>query len=516
MVRTRILALAAATLTAVTVAPVVPVAAATTLSNTGFESGGATAAPAGWTEYGQAAASFTEAGGHSGGLHLAHYAAGAYQTETYQYLSGIANGTYTLWAWVRSGGGQNAAYIALRNCGSSEARTALPATSTWQEISVTAQVTSGQCTVSLVSDARTGNWANFDDVRLTRAGSSGSAISIRGADLSTLKKAEDRGAVHRDAGGTRRDAVQILRSSGVNYARLKVWVDPADGYNTRAQVLTMARRAKASGMKLLIDFHYSDAWADPGQQHKPRAWAGYSVSRLSRAVYDHTYDVLDALKAQGTTADMVQVGNEINDGMLWPEGRSNNWANLAAFLKSGVSAVKAVNGSTRVMLHLAEGGNNTQHRWWFDQAVSRGVPFDVIGVSHYLYWHGPAASLQANLTDLSQRYNRDVLVAETSYGFTLAQDDGLANVFNPALQRTAGFAATPAGQSEALLAVMNAVRAVPNGRGLGIMYWEPTWTAVPGNGWDPADASSGNGWENQAVFDYADRALPALAVLGSR
>jgi arabinogalactan endo-1,4-beta-galactosidase len=177
--------------------------------------------------------------------------------------------------------------------------------------------------------------------------------------------------------------------------------------------------------------------------------------------------------------------------------------------------VQAVSSSTRVMLHLAEGGNNTQHRWWFDQAVARGVPFDVIGVSHYLYWHGNAASLQANITDLALRYNKDVLVAETSYGFTLAQDDAEANVFNSALQQAAGYAASAEGQSDAVRAVLNAVRAVPNGRGLGVVYWEPTWTAVSGNGWDPANPSSGNGWENQALFDYSDRALPALGVLGS-
>jgi arabinogalactan endo-1,4-beta-galactosidase len=489
--------------------------AATTLSNTGFEIGGATATPPGWTEYGQAAAAFSEAGGHTGGYRLTHYAASAYRVETYQYLSGIANGSYTLWAWARSGGGATGAYIALRNCGGAENRTAVPVSDTWQLISVTTTVTSGQCTVSLASDGPGGSWANFDDVRLVRAASAGSTIAIRGADISTLKKAEDRGAVHRDAAGTRQDALRILRSSGVNYARLKVWVNPADGYNTKARVLTMAARAKADGMRLLIDFHYSDTWADPGKQFKPSAWSGYSVSQLSSAVYNHTYDVLSALKAQGTTADMVQVGNEINDGMLWPEGRSGNWANLATFLKSGISAVKAVDSSTRVMLHLAEGGNNTQHRWWFDQAVARGVPFDVIGVSHYLYWHGTAASLQANIVDLSQRYNRDVLVAETSYGFTLAQDDAEANVFTSALQRAAGYTASPQGQSDALRAVLNAVRAVPNGRGLGVVDWEPTWTAVPGNGWDPADPASGNGWENQALFDYSDRALPALAVLGS-
>ncbi|GFJ89017.1 arabinogalactan endo-beta-1,4-galactanase [Phytohabitans rumicis] len=390
----------------------------------------------------------------------------------------------------------------------------MPASDAWTQISVTTTVSNGQCTVSLFSDANAGNWASFDDVSFSTSGS-GSTIQIRGVDISTLKKSEDRGGVYRDSAGTQRDALAIVRSSGANYGRLKVWVNPADGYNNKARVLTMASRIKGQGMKLLVDFHYSDSWADPGKQNKPAAWASLSFTALRQAVYDHTYDVLNALKAQGTTADMVQVGNEINDGMLWPDGRSSNWANLASLLTAGSNAVKAVSSSTQVMLHLAEGGNNSQHRWWFDQATSRGVPFDVIGVSHYLYWHGSAASLQANINDLASRYGKPIVVAETAYGFTLAQEDGEPNIFNSSLQSAGGYPATAQGQADALRAIFNVVKAVPNGRGLGVFYWEPTWTAVTGNGWDPTNPSSGNGWENQALFDYADRALPGLAVLGT-
>ena len=493
--------------------------AASTLTNTGFESG-VGQSPSGWSESsntGQQSASYSEAGGRSGNYRLAHWASGAYQVETHQQLTGLGNGSYTLRAWVRSGGGQVATYLALRNCGGPEQRTNIPTTGTWTQISVTTTVSAGVCTASIVSNAQAGNWINVDDLEFGPGGGPGnpSETLIRGADVSTLKKSEDRGGVYRDSAGNQVDALQLLRSNGVNYGRLKVWVNPADGYNNRARVLTMAARIKGQGMKLLVDFHYSDTWADPGKQYKPAAWNNYNVNQLRQAVYDHTYDVLNALRAQGTPADMVQVGNEINDGMLWPDGRSNNWANLAALLTSGSNAVKAVNSSTPVMLHFAEGGNNTQHRWWFDQATSRGVPFDIIGVSHYLYWHGSLASLQSNLNDLASRYGRPVVVVETAYGFTTAQDDGEPNIFNPSLAQAGGFPATPQGQADALRAVFNVVKSVPNGRGLGVFYWEPTWTAVTGNGWDPDAPSSGNGWENQALFDYNDRALPGLAVFGS-
>ena len=141
-------------------------------------------------------------------------------------------------------------------------------------------------------------------------------------------------------------------------------------------------------------------------------------------------------RAQGTPADMVQVGNEINNGLLWPEGKTPQWDNLAALLKSGCEAVKAAHRSTAVMLHLAEGGNNTGARHWFDQVTARDVQFDVIGLSHYTYWHGPLADLQYNLNDLTTRYQKDVVIAETAYPFTLAEADTQKNVVHSADQLT--------------------------------------------------------------------------------
>jgi arabinogalactan endo-1,4-beta-galactosidase len=335
-------------------------------------------------------------------------------------------------------------------------------------------------------------------------------LALRGADISTLQKNLDFGAVYRDQRGRHADPFALLTSGGMNAARLKVWVNPADGYNSKRGVLTMARRVKAAGMKLFVDFHYSDAWADPGKQNKPAAWAALPFPQLRDAVYRHTADVLGALTKQGTPADLVQIGNEINGGLLWPDGRWDNWPQLAELLTAGSTAVKAVSPRTRVVLHLAEGGNNAGHRWWFDNAVSYGVPFDVIAVSHYLYWHGTATALATNLNDLSVRYDRDVIVAETAYGFTTAEDDVEPQIFTAASAATAGIPATPAGQVSAFRTICDVVAAVP--RGIGVFYWEPTWTAVPGAGWDPADPESGDGWENQAWFDFDDRALPALQV----
>ncbi|MFM9629657.1 MULTISPECIES: glycoside hydrolase family 53 protein [Streptomyces] len=500
---------------ALTALPAQTAQAASTLTNAGFEADGAgAAAPSGWSEYGDTSASFAESGGHAGSYRLSHWASAAYKVETYQYLSGLTNGNYKLTAWVRSGGGQKSAYIALKNCGGAEQRTDLPVSASgWLRIVVPVNVTNNQCTISVNSDANAGNWINVDDLTFT-SGTTG--LSIKGADISSLPKSEAKGGVYKTASGTTGDPVTILKNAGMNYARLKVWVNPADGYNNKARVLAAAKRVKAAGQKLLVDFHYSDTWADPGAQSKPSAWAGHSYSQLKTDVYNHTYDVLNALKAQGTTADMVQVGNEINGGMLWNEGSTSNWGQLAGLLNSGYDAVKAVNSSTPVALHLAKGGDLTGTRWWFDSAVSNGVKFDTIGLSFYGYWHGTLADFQTTLDDAAARYGKPVFVAETAYPFRLDSDDSFENIIDLSSELVAGYPATPAGQLAWMNSVASIVEAVPNGRGLGVFYWEATWTAVNGNGWDPADAASGNGWENQALFGYDDRALSSTAWFSHR
>ncbi len=511
MRRRTILAIPAG-IAAATAIPATSSASAPTVLNPGFEDGPPGPDIPGWSARGHAAASFVEAGGRSGAQRLSHWADTPYRVETYQAVTGLAPDTYTLRAAVRCSGEQHAVSIGLSGCGD-DRRVELPRTGPewWVQVALSARVTGGRATISITSDAPAGAWINVDDVRLYRGdGTEGRPVPIRGADLSSLPKNEDHGAVYHDAAGHRRDPVALLAASGVNAMRLKVWVHPADGYNDRAHVLAMARRAKAHGMGLLVDFHYSDAWADPGKQNKPAAWANLPFDGLKQALYDHTYDVLSALRAQHTPADLAQVGNEINGGLLWPDGRWDNWDGLAALLTAGSNAVKAASPRTKVVLHLAEGGNNGGHRWWFDNATSRGVPFDIIAVSQYVYWHGPLGYLQANLNDLTARYDKPVMVVETAYGFTLAEQDAETNIFNASLAAAGGYPATPEGQAKAVRDMFTTVASVDNARGLGVYYWEPTWTAVAGGGWDPADPTSGDGWENQALFDYQGRALPGL------
>lgn len=474
------------------------------LVNPGFEDG----AEVGWTSDFPNYVTLDTRGHADSAFRLTHTGDAAYRVETTQVVSGLADGWYTLRAWVRSSGGQNDAYVALQ-CGENERRVYIPSTSPgyrWLNVVVSLEVAGGECLVRLFSDANAGNWASFDGFELLRGRT---VLSILGADISSLKKSEDFGGLYREADGEAGDAIRILRNHGMNFARLRVWLDPADGYHSKETLLEMAVRLQEAGMELLVDFHYSDDWADPGKQNKPAAWEGLDFEGLKQALYDHTYDVCEALVAQGTPPQMVQVGNEINAGMLWPDGKWDQMDNLAELLKAGYQAVKDCSPETRVMLHIAEGGDNELAKWWFGNMTARDVPFDLIGISYYPFWHGTLAELQFNLNDISARYDKDVVVVETAYAFTTQNDDFLPNIVS-ADMAIPGYPLTKEGQQAMLRDVMAVVRAVPNGRGLGVFWWDATWTAVEGNGWENANPASGNAWENQALFGYDERVLPAL------
>lgn len=242
-----------------------------------------------------------------------------------------------------------------------------------------------------------------------------------GADISFLPELEARGMKFSD-NGVPKDAIQILKDHGFNYVRLRIFNDPArdSGYSPKqgfcdlAHTKQMAKRVKDAGMKLLLDFHYSDYWADPGKQYKPAAWRNLSFEELKKAMYDYTKDVIQQLKDQGTTPDMVQVGNEINHGMIWPEGNVANIDQLAQLINAGTAAVKSVDPSITMLLHMALGGQNDESVFFIDNMLARNVYFDVIGLSYYPKWHGTLDDLRDNMNDLLRRYNKDIIVVEYS------------------------------------------------------------------------------------------------------
>jgi arabinogalactan endo-1,4-beta-galactosidase len=290
---------------------------------------------------------------------------------------------------------------------------------------------------------------------LHRASAQTTPVFAKGADISWVTQMEQANYRFYNEAGVQQDLFRLLRDHDMNAIRLRVWVNPAGGWNGKNDVIAKAIRARNLGFRLLIDFHYSDTWADPGQQAKPAAWAGHPFSQLLTDVYNHTYDVLDSLKDNNIVPEWVQVGNETNDGMLWPDGRrSLNPQNFAAIIDRGFAAVKAVNPTSKVIVHIANGYNNSYFRNVFDQLAVYGARYDIIGMSHYptaANWPTLNAQLQTNMNDMVTRYpGKEVMVVETGMPAT---------------------AVIPTQQM--LLDLLAKTRAVPGGKGLGVMYWEP-------------------------------------------
>lgn len=359
---------------------------------------------------------------------------------------------------------------------------------------------------------------------------------IKGADISTLLEAEQHGAKFYNQNGQQQDAIAILKANGVNTVRLRLWVDPQDadgntyggGSNNLENTIALAKRVKAQGLQLLLDFHYSDFWTDPGKQFKPKAWEKMDYLQLKTAIHDYTRDTIARFKKEGVLPDMVQIGNEINGGMLWPEGKSwgqggGEFDRLAGLLTAAIGGLKEnlTDGEqVKVMLHLAEGTKNDTFRWWFDEITRRNVPFDIIGLSMYTYWNGPISALKANMDDISKRYNKDVIVVEAAYGYTLDNCDNAENSFQAKEEKDGGYPGTVQGQYDYIHDLMQAVIDVPDHRGKGIFYWEPTWIAVPGTTWATKagmkyihdEWKEGNARENQALFDCHGKVLPSITV----
>lgn len=334
-------------------------------------------------------------------------------------------------------------------------------------------------------------------------------MTMLGADVSSLQRAVELGQKYYNASGTQQDPLTILKGVGVNYIRLRIWNNPVSGYNNKAKVLAYAKTVKAAGLKLMIDFHYSDTWADPGHQSKPAVWAGHTITQLQTDVYNYTYDVCNSLKAQGTTPDSVQIGNEINTGMLWTTGQvtNNNFTNLGLLLKQGYNAIKACNSGTQVVIHTADADSDANARWFYDGIKAQGVSWDMTGLSYYCYWHGMMSNMTSVVSDMKSRYGKPVIIAETAYPFTTANADSTGNS-ESATTPCSGYPSTWAGQASNFTAVQNAAR---SGGAIGVFYWEPTWVATPGNGWDPTNISgSGDGWDNQAVFNWTGNINPSI------
>jgi arabinogalactan endo-1,4-beta-galactosidase len=310
-----------------------------------------------------------------------------------------------------------------------------------------------------------------------------------GADVSFLASAEQQGIVFKE-NGVPKPVLEILKDHGYNWIRLRIFVHPTDLPNNLDYTIALAQRAKKLGFRILLDFHYSDTWADPGKQFIPVAWKSLKHKELVDQVFAYTRDTIAAFRDAGVMPDMVQTGNEITNGMLWPDGKlPDNWDHFADLLRAAIGGVDAGRGNLPrpvMMIQIERSGEPNEAIAFFDKLNSYNLPWNVIGLSYYPRWHGTIAQLRQTLHDLSFRYGKPIIVVETAYNWTPGDFIG----------KKTDFPESPEGQKAFLQAVDKAVRETPRGLGRGVFWWEP--------------AVAGGPIAGRALFDDKHNALPAI------
>jgi arabinogalactan endo-1,4-beta-galactosidase len=364
------------------------------------------------------------------------------------------------------------------------------------------------------------------------------ASMMLGSDLSFSPQELAAGAVFTD-NGVPGNPAQITAENGAGWARLRLWVNPPAGYSSLATDLAFARSIKAAGLKLYLDIHYSDFWADPGKQCIPAGWPD-TLTGLTAKVQSYTQQVISAFAAQGTPVDMVSIGNEITNGMLWSYSEESDWSsfgctgpgiggltwtsnttatgwgNLAQLLKAGVAGAQAGNPEGHrllIAIHTDLGGNNARAQVFYTNLEAQGVPFDVIALSYYPIYQGSMSGMRANVDELATQFGKPIVLAETEYSWTLANGDALGNDTWQASQLIDGYPASPGGQLSMLNDELSILAAVPDGLGAGMFYWEPEW--IPGVSWAPDSSPPGTPDDNETLFNFQGQALPSIGMYGN-
>jgi len=353
----------------------------------------------------------------------------------------------------------------------------------------------------------------------TTTRSDGTSTPWCGADISFTLQEEAIGTRLTDetTDGAVAPIEQILANRGATAVRLRVWVNPPAGYSNKKSLLTLAKRAHAVGLKIVLDLHYSDFWADQTTQTTPAAWAGQSLTELTATVREYTRQIVTDLNTQGTPPAVVQIGNEVTNGMLWPTGQvyhssgREDWTGFTTLLKAGVQGVHDAPGPAgpaATMLHIQRIDHLESTRYTLDQIFVREDRFDLIGVSYYPFWHGPLDTLQNALDDLATRYGKDLVVAETSYPWTLnaGSEPQLFVESTGILPEPERFPPTPDGQAAYFRALHQVLSNVSDGHGAGWLVWEPGW--LPGV---DAHPDVDNPYANLTMFDYSGKGLPSLS-----
>nr|WP_322623150.1 glycosyl hydrolase 53 family protein [uncultured Flavobacterium sp.] len=317
---------------------------------------------------------------------------------------------------------------------------------------------------------------------------------IRAADMSFLPEAEADGAIYKKD-GVPKDALVTLKDKGVNYIRIRLWKNPFTGHSTFNEVKAFAQRVHNAGLKVWLTVHYSDTWADPSAQIIPAEWASLSFADLKTAAVNYTGQILTDIQP-----DLIQIGNETNDGFMFPAGNlTNNEAQYLQLVNAISAKIRQQSPNAKIMLHHA----GTSGADWFYNKVAN-VDYDYIGLSYYPIFHGKdLATLKSSMAALGNAHNKKVLIAETAYPFTLQWNDWTNNVVGQNDQIIPAYPATPQGQLNFMMALRGVIET--SGVGKGFCYWGAEWTA-----WKGTQATDGSTWENQALWGFDYNAQPAM------
>jgi arabinogalactan endo-1,4-beta-galactosidase len=322
-------------------------------------------------------------------------------------------------------------------------------------------------------------------------------LSIRAADVSFIPSLRAAGTSFKTREGNPREILSILQDAGANTIRLRIWHTPKNNASGLEEVAQFSKELKQKGFKVWLTVHYSDDWADPGKQTKPAAWNELSTQALTDSVAFYTKRIMQRIQP-----DYIQIGNEINEGFLWPEGNITNRSTFLALLKAGIEAVRTTNSATKIMIHYA---GVYEAYDFFSLLNSATVDYDIVALSYYPWWHGSdLAVVKSKLVETSA-HNKDIVIAETAYPFTLGWSDWTHNIMGLENQLVSGYPATEQGQLDFLMKVRSLVAETP--RGIGFAYWAPEWVAYKGT-----QATDGSSWENLCLFDFSFTALPAMRV----
>lgn len=325
---------------------------------------------------------------------------------------------------------------------------------------------------------------------------------IRAADISFLPEIETAGVVFTNNGKTE-DMLTTLKNAGCNTIRIRLWKNPAGGHSGLTEVKALATRVKKAGLKVWLTVHYSDTWADPATQTIPAEWKNLSFADLKTATADYTSTIITEINP-----DIIQIGNEINDGLLWPQGKlSTNETQCIELLKIASATIRSKAPTTKIMIHYA--GVKTADTDWFFSKV-KTVDYDYIGLSYYPVWHGKDLTVVKSTIDaLGSKFSKKVVIAETAYPFSLGYNDWTNNIVGQADQLVSGYPATPDGQKSFILAIKDLAKT--SNSGIGFAYWGGEWVSFKGN-----EATNGSTFENQALYDFNNKALPVFEAFSSK